>query len=478
MTASDLAPPREDDGLRRRGDAGQRLAALREKARRDIAFLDYPNLDWVRPVVAPSGSRVYDVVIIGAGQGGLATGFGLYRERVRNILIVDAAPAGEEGPWTTFARMRTLRTPKYLTGPDLGIPDLTFRAWFAAAFEAPRWDALTRIPTRTWMDYLNWFRDTVDLPIRNGVAVEDIRPVADDLLELQCTGEAAPILTRKVVMANGMDGSGSWHVPPELVRDVPQRRYAHTAWPIDFAALAGKRVGVLGVGASAVDNAAVALEQGAAGVDVFFRREALPRGERRLWLENNGFLRHYAELDDATKWRAIRYLCEVGTPPPPWSVERLNEFANCRLHPAEPWQRVAEANGAAKVTTPKGTYAFDFLIFGTGIMIDINARPELAAFAGEIATWGDRYRPPADEDYPQLAAYPYLGEAFELTERSPGAAPALKNIHLFNWGATVSMGITASSITGMKFGIPRLVAGITRDFYFAFAAQHADEFPR
>ena len=107
----------------------------------------------------------------------------------------------------------------------------------------------------------------------------------------------------------------------------------------------------------------------------------LPGGERRKWLENNGFLRHYAELDDALKWRAIRYLCEVGTPPPPWSVERLQEFANCRFHPAEPWQGVAEGGGAARVTTPKAAYDFDFLIFGTGIAIDINARHELRAFA-------------------------------------------------------------------------------------------------
>jgi len=39
------------------------------------------------------------------------------------------APEGREGVWVTFARMPTLRSPKDQTGPDLGLPSLTFEAW-------------------------------------------------------------------------------------------------------------------------------------------------------------------------------------------------------------------------------------------------------------------------------------------------------------------------------------------------------------
>ena len=46
---------------------------------------------------------------------------------------------------------------------------------------------------------------------------------------------------------------------------------------IDFAALRGKVVGVLGAGASALDNAAVALEHGASRVHLFCRRPAAHR---------------------------------------------------------------------------------------------------------------------------------------------------------------------------------------------------------
>ncbi|EPN68135.1 hypothetical protein A245_04670, partial [Pseudomonas syringae pv. actinidiae ICMP 19096] len=57
-------------------------------------------------------------------------------------VIFDQSPAGFEGPWATTARMETLRSPKQLTGPALGLPALTFRAWYEAQFGADGWAAL------------------------------------------------------------------------------------------------------------------------------------------------------------------------------------------------------------------------------------------------------------------------------------------------------------------------------------------------
>src|SRR5215472_14973832 len=108
------------------------LARLAERVRRDLQWLDYPIRDWVRPRRTASGGYIYDVVVVGGGQGGLATAFGLMRERVLNVLVVDENPLDQAGPWLTFARMVTLRTPKHLTGPDLGVASLTPRAWYEA----------------------------------------------------------------------------------------------------------------------------------------------------------------------------------------------------------------------------------------------------------------------------------------------------------------------------------------------------------
>ena len=52
--------------------------------------------------------------------------------------------AAQEGPWVTYARMNTLRSPKQLTGPALRFPALTFRAWYEAQFGREQWDAASR----------------------------------------------------------------------------------------------------------------------------------------------------------------------------------------------------------------------------------------------------------------------------------------------------------------------------------------------
>src|SRR5271156_6110451 len=107
------------------------LEELEEVVRRDLAYTGYPAPAWV-PGRELHGQRLLDVAIVGAGQGGLATAFDLIRERITNIEVFDRNPAGLEGPWVTFARMITLRTPKHITGPEYGVASLTPRAWYEA----------------------------------------------------------------------------------------------------------------------------------------------------------------------------------------------------------------------------------------------------------------------------------------------------------------------------------------------------------
>jgi hypothetical protein len=153
-----------------------------------------------------------------------------------------------------------------------------------------------------------------------------------------------------------------------------------------------------------------------------------------------------------------------------------------RLHVGAPWTAVAwddapGAAGAVVVDTPQGRHRFDFVIAATGLAVDLRRQPELRAIVDHVATWADRYRPPPGEECPALALCPYLGPGYELVAKNPGAASWLGDIHLFNWGATPSNGISAASITGMKFGVPRLVAGLTRGLYLETADAHAAAFP-
>jgi hypothetical protein len=104
--------------------SGPGLAALEERLKQDLAWLEVPAKSWV-PRRVVDGRDVVDVVIVGAGMAGLVASAILKRFGVDNHLVLDRARAGHEGPWVTFARMRTLRSPKELTGPAMGMPALT-----------------------------------------------------------------------------------------------------------------------------------------------------------------------------------------------------------------------------------------------------------------------------------------------------------------------------------------------------------------
>ena len=101
-------------------------------------------------------------------------------------------------------------------------------------------------------------------------------------------------------------------------------------------------------------------------------------------------------------------------------------------------------------------------------------RPELAAFANKIALWSDRYTPPAGEEDPLMAAFPYLGPDHAFLERRPGEAPWLADIHLFGIGSTLSFGPSGASINAMTIAVPKLVAGLTRGLFAGDVQRHWD----
>ncbi|MGD7450581.1 FAD/NAD(P)-binding protein, partial [Ralstonia pseudosolanacearum] len=152
------------------------LAALETRLRQDLAWLELPAKPWTLPH-ALDGQPVLDVAIIGGGMAGMAAATALKHLGI-GAVVFDRAPEGYEGPWATTARMETLRSPKQLTGPALGLPSLTFRAWFEAQFGADAWETLDKIPRLQWMDYLRWYRRVLQLEVRNAHHVRTVQPRA------------------------------------------------------------------------------------------------------------------------------------------------------------------------------------------------------------------------------------------------------------------------------------------------------------
>src|SRR6266849_9267391 len=429
---------------------------------------DPPN--WVPERPAADGRPIeHDVLVVVGGQSGCAFAFALRRAGIGRVTVIDRADSEmAAGVWLNAARMNVLRTPKSLPGPELGIPAFGFQSWYEARHGRAAYAAFERIPRAAWAEYLCWYRHFLAIPVRYCTRLVHIEP-AEGHFRLHLEGEAGAAVetARKIILANGVAGNGGPYVPPVLSEALPPHLYAHTADAIDFAELRGKRVAVVGGAASAFDAAAVALEAGAASVDLFARRASLASVPISRVRGYPGAYDNYGELPDAVRWhQAIRFR-RAGSTAPADAIERVLRFANFRLHLAAPWLATrAEAEGI--VAQAAGTeFRFDFAIAATGYFVDPQARPELADFADNILLWRDRYRPAPDEEDPYLAAHPYLGAGHEYLEKAPGTAPCLSDIHIHNPAGFVSFGWPEGDVPSMKRGVPTIVARISRDLFLA-----------
>ena len=200
------------------------LGALEQRLHHDLNIIGYPLNEWVPERFTKEGERVLDVLIVGAGQGGLAIAFQLMRERVNNVLVIDKAEPGAEGPWINYARMPILRSPKEVNGPDLNIPSLSFQAWYEAQFGVSSWEAMGKIPTKMWMDYLVWYRSILQLPVEKWVRLDAFEPYEDiQKVTLSClrTNRIKTVFTRKIVLATGIESSGEWW-SPSITENIPK----------------------------------------------------------------------------------------------------------------------------------------------------------------------------------------------------------------------------------------------------------------
>ena len=194
---------------------------MEKRPAHDLSIISYPINCWIPLKFDEKGQRVLDVLVVGIGQGGLAIAFQLLTECVQNIRVIDAAEPGQEGPWLKYARMKTLRSPKEVNGPYLNIPSLTFQACYEAQFGTSLWKKLNKIPRELWVSYLKWFRKVLSLPGQNRIRMIALEPSKGQIkVKLECltTGRVKEEITRKRVLATGIETPGKWSAPPISTR--------------------------------------------------------------------------------------------------------------------------------------------------------------------------------------------------------------------------------------------------------------------
>lgn len=446
------------------------LARLAQQAQADLARIGETGTDWVPPAEGID----HNVVVVGAGQSGLAAAFGLQRAGIGRVSVVDAAPAGHEGIWRGPARMTILRTPKVPPGPELGLPSLSFQAFYEAAYGVEAYAALPTVPREIWADYVAWFRSASGVEVRNGVTLARVEPQEGRLrLHFSSRGKTFTETTRKLVLATGIAGSGGPFIP-DVVAGLPGHLYAHTH-AFDPKALAGRRVAILGSAASAFDAAGALLEAGVGAVDLFSRGADLARGSAMKPFGFFGAWEHFHALPDADRWAVMAHFRRRASFPPPAAVKRAVAHANFRIHLDAGWRAVAPHGDGVRITLTSGaTFDADFILLGTGYQADARLFPPFADFAPAIARWSDKVAVEAEDA--ALASAPYLGPAFELVETEKGAAPFLADIHFLAFSAMTSTGRPVGDIASLRHNIPRAVAAIGRDLFVADRAKHLARF--
>ncbi len=118
------------------------LDALLLRVRDEIARTAHPRAPWLAPRTGPDGQPAHDVIVVGAGQSGLAIAFGLMRAQVTNILVLDRAPKG----WRALAHLCADAHPAQPEGlhrTRSRAAGAHLQSWHEARYGAAAWEART-----------------------------------------------------------------------------------------------------------------------------------------------------------------------------------------------------------------------------------------------------------------------------------------------------------------------------------------------
>ena len=127
------------------------------------------------------------------------------------------------------------------------------------------------------------------------------------------------VYARKIVLATGREGMARPRIPSALQKFLGNS-CQHSSEQIDFRLMEGKDIGVVGVSASAIDNAASALEAGANKVFLFVRSPTIPRINKMKSTGYPGFTHGFPLLPVTEKLDLLSYVFQYRVAPPRLSL--------------------------------------------------------------------------------------------------------------------------------------------------------------
>jgi cation diffusion facilitator CzcD-associated flavoprotein CzcO len=286
---------------------------------------------------------VTDVLVIGAGPYGLAAAKAA-RDQGLSTRIV--------GRHMSFWREHMPAGMFLRSGPDWHVDpayELTLERFLEERGETP-----DPIPLDVFLAYTDWFTEQAGLEIED-LEIDTLRP---DLTAVTTSGEE--IRARHVVAA---PGNRHFAHRPEWAADA-----VHTCDLVDFSALSGARVLIVGGRQSAYEWAALANDHGAERIDVVHRHPQ-PRFERVSW-------RFVDPLIDATLatpgwWRGLPHTERDQIARKFWEVGRLTleHWLVPRLNGVHVHENVARIDPAA--------FHPDRVVLATGYQADLAKVPYL-----------------------------------------------------------------------------------------------------
>ena len=291
-----------------------------------------------------------------------------------------------------------------------------------------------------------------------------------------------------MVLATGREGQAAPRVPAPLAPFLgPGEPVRHGSEDIDFAALAGRRVAVVGLAATAFDNAAAALEAGAAEVFLVGRAPALPRLNKMKQTVYPGFTHGFPELPDREKLGLLDHVTRCRIAPPRDSVLRISSHPRLRLRLGAEITGAARGEGAAiRLETTKGAIRRRSSDPRHRLRLRSRGAERDRRLAPEILRWRDRVPEAAGE----WGECPYLGPDFAFRPRPEARVEGLDRVHCFTHAAQLTLGNLANDIPAVSEGAERLARAIAASLFvedrdhhrrcledYAEPELHGDEWP-